>query len=103
MVKLLDIHIIIIFFNLDYVNDFHLSDKNFIPVSEKKISALIMTYAKKSEQIIVYGTIWTDGNTTRIHDIHRKGSNNDGAIGFYIKKPEPIIHWIFIKFQNQSI
>ncbi len=93
---------------LNYKTNFNLKNNNFTKIHEKDLADLIINYVRKSEKIIVYGTKYVDyPHKLGIHDIHmdslHDNNNHDGAIAFYLSKPNPHLEWLFIKFENQYL
>ena len=92
-----------------------LKDADFAPVQQGDLQTLVTHYAETCVLMAAYGTTYSEG--TGLHDIHlnageQPGSGHadrtgqDGALVFYFSGSSGAAlsaHWIFIKFDTQSL
>jgi hypothetical protein len=90
-----------------------LMESEFTVVNTGELRSLVVSYATTCQQITIYGTDYPDG--TGLHDVHLNSGNppgtfpnevdQDGAIAFFFDAAHggPIVRWLYLKFQSQTI
>ena len=92
-----------------------LKDGDFAPVQQGDLQTTVTHYAETCVLMAAYGTTYSEG--TGLHDIHLNSgeppgsahadrNGQDGALVFYFGGTDGVAlsaHWIFVKFDTQSL
>lgn len=90
-----------------------LKDADFAPVQQGDLQTLVTHYAETCILLAAYGAAYSEG--TGLHDIHLNSgeppgsahadrTGQDGALVFYFSADGVLsAHWIFVKFDTQSL